>query len=189
MSDLATILKDISLDERLATDHLLPIMYEELRTLAARKMAAESADHTLGATALVHEAWLRIAGGEEEQQWNDQQHFFAVAANAMRHILIDTARRKQSQKRGSGQKAVQLLEHEAQLDSGAAPDERLLLMDEALQKLATEQPDLEQVVTLRFYAGLTYKEIAPILNISERTARRNFVYARAWLRSELLDGK
>ncbi|MEM7392653.1 MAG: sigma-70 family RNA polymerase sigma factor, partial [Verrucomicrobiota bacterium] len=109
------------------------------------------------------------------------------AADAMRHILIDSARRKRSLKRGSGQKAVELLENDAQLDPRDEPDERILLLDEALQKLARERPELERIVKLRFYTGLTYEEIGPIMKMSERTIRRHYVYARAWLRTELLD--
>ncbi|MEM7392069.1 MAG: ECF-type sigma factor [Verrucomicrobiota bacterium] len=189
MTDLTQILEEIRLDEKLTSDRLLPVLYDELRALAARKIASEAPGHTLSATALVHEAWLRIAGQKEEKAWESKQHFYAVAADAMRHILIDSARKKQSQKRGSRQKAVELLDNDAQLADDDEPDQRILLMDDALQQLAREHPDLEQIVKLRFYTGLNYAEIASFLNMSERTARRNFSYARAWLRTHLLENE
>ncbi len=148
-----------------------------------RKMAHEPAGLTLNATALVHEAYLRLVGGDDVQQWEGRHHFFAAAAEAMRRILIDNARRRNSLKRGG-----QLARHELQEADVAQPGEdqdELLALDEALTELAREEPELARLVELRYFAGLTVEQSALALNVSPRTAKRNWSYARAWLRREM----
>jgi RNA polymerase sigma factor (TIGR02999 family) len=156
---------------------LLPFVYTELRRLAAFKMASEPPGHTLQPTALVHEAWLRLSG-EKGPCFNDRSHFFAVAAEAMRRILIDRARRRQRLRHGGGQERVEI--EDMQIAS-AESDERLLQVHELVDRLAAEHPDQAAVVKLRFFVGLTDVEIAQALDVSERTVERHWAYAKVWL--------
>lgn len=161
----------------------MPLIYGELRKLAAAKIAGEPAGQTLQATALVHEAYIRLVDVEYIQQWKSRGHFFSAAAEAMRRILIDSARRRQSQKRGAGWVR-------ADLDALAAPerDVDLLALDEALQKLAVSDPQKAKLVELRYFAGLTNDEAAEVLGISPTTADRHWAYARAWLQTAVRGG-
>jgi RNA polymerase sigma factor (TIGR02999 family) len=177
MSEVTLILQAIGRGESHASEELLPLVYDELRQLAAARMARESAGHTLQPTALVHEAWLRLAGGQN-QSWQNRAHFFGAAAEAMRRILIERARRKSRLKRGSGQTLLDI----ADLDlAEALPDDKILLVDEALEELKAEDPDKAKIVMLKFFAGLTNEEVAEILNVNERTVRRQWDFAQAWL--------
>jgi RNA polymerase sigma factor (TIGR02999 family) len=177
MSEVTRILSSVSQGNDQAADELLPLVYEELRQLAARKMATEGAGHTLQPTALVHEAWLRLAG-EEGQRWDGRGHFFAAAAESMRRILIERARRRQRVRHGGGQERVDV--DEVQI---AAPedDDKLLQIHEALDRLAAEDKVKAEVVKLRFFAGLTDREVADLLGLSERTIERHWAYAKSWL--------
>jgi RNA polymerase sigma factor (TIGR02999 family) len=182
MSEVTRILSAIEEGDPHAAELLLPLVYEELRKLAARKLAQEKPGQTLQATALVHEAYLRLMDGELVQQWNSRGHFFAAAAEAMRRILIDNARRKQTEKHGGGWQRQELLEAELAIDS-TGPE--LLAVDVALSRLAIQEPVIARLVELRCFAGLTLAEAAQCLDLSERTAYRHWAYARAWLRREL----
>jgi RNA polymerase sigma factor (TIGR02999 family) len=166
-----------------AARELLPLVYAELRKLAAQRLAQEKPGQTLQATALVHEAYLRVAGSEQPQGWNGRGHFFAAAAEAMRRILIEQARSKGRAKRGGGRARVDL---ESDLSIGtAAPDEELLALDDALTRLESADALAGQVVKLRYFAGLTMPQVAEALAIPLRTAERNWTYARTWLRREM----
>jgi RNA polymerase sigma factor (TIGR02999 family) len=155
----------------------LPLVYNELRQLAAARMAQESAGQTLQATALVHEAWLRMVG-DGDRTWQNRAHFFGAAAEAMRRILVESARRKSRLKRGGGQVRLDIDE----LDLAAtSPDEKVLLMDEALEKLRAEDPEKARIVVLKFFGGLTNQEVAENLGVNERTVERQWAYAKAWL--------
>jgi RNA polymerase sigma factor (TIGR02999 family) len=169
-------------DDAKAAEQLLPLVYEELRKLAAHRMANEAAGHTLQPTALVHEAWLRLTGDAGPVRFTHQGHFFAAAAEAMRRILIDSARRKEAQKRGAGLQRVDLDDADV---AAKADDTTLLRMDEALEKLAREDPPAAELVKLRFFGGLTNEQSAAALGISVRTAKRYWTFARAWLHDEL----
>jgi RNA polymerase sigma factor (TIGR02999 family) len=160
-----------------AADELLGVVYDELRQLAARKMAAEAPGHTLQPTALVHEAWLRL-GGPDPTPWRNRAHFFGAAAEAMRRILIDHARERHAQRRGGGKECVDIGTVEL-----AAPgsDEEVLMVHDALERLAAEDPRKAEVVKLRYFAGLTNDEIAAALDLSVATVKREWDYARAWL--------
>ena len=177
MSEVTRILERVQQGEAQAAEELLPLVYDELRKLAAHKMAHEPPGQTLQPTALVHEAWLRL-GGSENQHWANRGHFFAVAAEAMRRILIERARRRQRVRHGGGQERVDVAEVEI-----AAPenDERLLEVHEALDQLAREDREKADVVKLRFFVGLTDREVAEVLGLSERTVERHWAYAKAWL--------
>ncbi len=181
MSELTVILQRIDQGDPHAADELLPLVYEELRKLAAQKMARESPGQTLQATALVHEAWLRL-GGDQQPEWQNRAHFFAAAAEAMRRILIDNARRKTSLRHGGGAERVNLdgLEVAAGMD-----DHQLLALDEALDRLAEHDAEKAQLVKLRFFAHLTNAQAAKVLGVSEPTVKRYWSYARAWLFREL----
>jgi len=181
MSDVTRILNAIGGGDSKAAQDLLPLVYEELRKLAAHKMANEAPGQTLQPTALVHEAWLRLVG-TENPQFESRGHFFAAAAEAMRRILIDRARQKLSLKRGAGAARVNLEDLEV---ASAADDDTLLAVDEALTKLAGEDPDSAEFIKLRFFAGMTNDEAAQALGIPERTARRHWSFARAWLFREI----
>ena len=181
MSDVTRILNAIGGGDSKAAQDLLPLVYEELRKLAAHKMANEAPGQTLQPTALVHEAWLRLVG-TENPQFEGRGHFFAAAAEAMRRILIDRARQKHSLKRGAGAARVNLEDIEV---ASAADDDTLLAVDEALTKLAREDPDSAEFIKLRFFAGMTNDEAAQALGIPERTARRHWSFARAWLFREI----
>jgi RNA polymerase sigma factor (TIGR02999 family) len=182
MTDVTRILSAIEQGDPHAAEQLLPLVYDELRKLAAAKLAQEKPGQTLEATALVHEAYLRLVDVDRAQHFNSRGHFFAAAAEAMRRILIEAARRKQSHKRG-GDLARQGLDG---VDL-AAPEglEDALALDAALQKLARHDPPAAKVVRLRFFAGLPVPEAARLLGISARTADRLWVYARAWLHQEM----
>ena len=166
------------------TEKLLPLVYDELRRLAAHQMAGQRPGQTLQATALVHEAYLRLVGQDEpgRQHWDGRGHFFAAAAEAMRRILIDRARQKQSLKRGGDQ--ARTTWDESKVGDAAAPEE-ILAVDEALTKLSQEDPDLAKIVNLRYFAGMSVDEAADALGIHRATAYRHWAYARAWIRAEL----
>ena len=181
VSDITLILNAVEQGDLKAAEELLPLVYEELRKLAACRMAQEQPGQTLQPTALVHEAWLRLAG-DGNVQFEGRRHFFAAAAEAMRRILIDRARQKRSLKRGAGAERVRL--DDLQL-AAAADDETVLQVDEALTKLTKEDPDSAQFIKLRFFAGMTNAEAAQALGISERTARRHWSFARVWLFREI----
>ena len=180
MSDVTQILSSLERGDLKAADQLLPLVYEELRRLAARKLANESPGHTLQATALVHEAYLRLVGGDPGQQFDGRGHFFAAAAEAMRRILVDRARRKARQKRGGGLRRVDLADTPA-----PDPDDDLLALDDALDRLAAEDPVAAKVLELRQFAGLGHEEIAAVLGITVYLARQKWTYARAWLRDAI----
>ena len=182
MNDITQILAKIEDGDPSAAQELLPLVYEELRKLAAAKLADEKAGQTLQATALVHDAYLRLVAGDPQDHWNGRGHFFGAAALAMRRILVEQARRKQRQKHGGGLNRVPL--DEVEIDFGRRP-EAVLELDEALTKLETEFPGKAQVVQLRFFAGMKHEEIAEALGLAEVTARRHWRFARAWLRREL----
>jgi RNA polymerase sigma factor (TIGR02999 family) len=169
-----------------AASELLPLVYDELRRLAAHKLANEAPGQTLQTTALVHEAWLRLAGKDADSQWQNRTHFLAAAAEAMRHILIDKARRKQRVRHGGGLTRLNL----DQLDvATATDDETLLLVDEALTKFAAEDPVKADLVKLRYFVGLSIPEAAAAMGMSESTAKRAWAYARAWLYDELKNSR
>jgi RNA polymerase sigma factor (TIGR02999 family) len=185
MSDVRRILSAIEQGDPHAAEQLLPLVYDELRQLAAQRLARERPGETLQATALVHEAYLRLVDVPQAQHWDSRGHFFAAAAEAMRRILIDQARRKHSRKRGGGLRRVEL-------DDGArlaAPDdhaaEDLLALDEALAQLEGEDPLKARLVKLRYFAGLSLADAAEALGISAATAKRYWVYARSWLYGKL----
>jgi RNA polymerase sigma factor (TIGR02999 family) len=182
MSEVTRILSAIEQGDPHAAEQLLPLVYDELRRLAAQKLAQEQPGQTLQATALVHEAYLRLVDVDRVQPWDSRGHFFAAAAEAMRRILIEQARRKKRQRHGGGLLRVELPDEEVAV---AASDEQLLLLDEALTKLATIRPQAAQLVQLRVLAGLAVDEAAPLVGVSVRTAERFWVYARAWLRREM----
>src|SRR5882724_3930939 len=176
VSDVTGILEAIENGDPKASDELLPLVYEELRKLAACKMANEAPGQTLQPTALVHEVWLRLAGGQE-RAWDSQAHFFGAAAEAMRRILIENARRKKALRHGAGQARLDIAELEI---VAPAPDDQMLAMDEALNKLAALDKEKAELVKLRYFVGLNIEEAAAVLRISEATAKRWWVYARAW---------
>lgn len=181
MSEATRILDAIQQGDPQAADELLPLVYEELRKLAAHKMANEAPGQTLQPTALVHEAWLRLVGGQPAQ-FENRAHFFAAAAEAMRRILIDKARRKASQKRGGDQPLEEL--HESRIEL-RAPSAEVLAVHDALDALAVEDRLAAEVVKLRYFVGLTIPEIAEALGLAPRTADRHWAFARAWLRNAI----
>jgi RNA polymerase sigma factor (TIGR02999 family) len=182
MTDVTRILSAIEHGDPHAAEQLLPLVYDELRKLAAQKLAQEKPGQTLQATALVHEAYLRLVGSDPTQPWDSRGHFFAAAAEAMRRILVEQARRKGRTRHGGGHRHADLLDLEV-----AAPsdDEQTLLLDESLTRLAAARPQAAELVKLRFFAGLTVEEAARLLDLSPRTARRLWVFARAWLRRDM----
>ena len=190
MSDVTHILSQIESGDRLAAEQLLPLVYDELRKLAAARMAQEAPGQTLQATALVHEAYLRLVGStKREQAYENRGHFFAAAAEAMRRVLIEQARSKHRQKRGGGALRISL-EAAATLTLGdESADDDLLALDAALTQLEAEAPEKAQVVKLRYFAGLTLEQTAVSLGISLATVKRHWVYARAWLYGALHDGE
>ena len=181
MSDVTRILSAAQAGDPKAAEELLPLVYNELRRLAANKLANEAPGQTLQATALVHEAWLRLAG-DGDSQWKNRSHFLAAAAEAMRHILIDRARRKNRVRHGQGLQRVNLDHVDL---ASATEDDTLLRVDEALTKFAAEEPVKAQLVKLRYFVGLSIPEAAAAMGISESTAKRAWAYARAWLYDEL----
>jgi RNA polymerase sigma factor (TIGR02999 family) len=184
MSDVTQILSRINQGDRSATEQLLPLVYQELRRLAAARMADERPDHTLSATALVHEAYLRLVGSGRNEGWDSRGHFFVAAAAAMRRILVENARRKQGPTRG-GDLQRQDVDMDRLMSPKSSPD--LLEIDEALKNLAVTDPDVARLVELRYFAGLTLKEAAVGLGVSDRTAERHWAYAKAWLHQALGD--
>jgi len=183
MVEVTEILSAIERGDAFAAEQLLPIVYGELRRMAALRLAHEQPGQTLQATALVHEAYLRLVGGEHQQQWSGRGHFFAAAAEAMRRILVENARRKARVRHGGELRRVDLLD----ADIAAAPtdDDQILLLDEALTRLAEVRPQAAELVKLRFFSGLTEEEAAPMLELSPRSARRLWAFARAWLRRDM----
>jgi RNA polymerase sigma factor (TIGR02999 family) len=178
MADVTQILDAIEQGDPHAAEQLLPLVYDELRQLAAAKLAHEKPGQTLQATALVHEAYVRLVDAEKTQHWNSRGHFFAAAAEAMRRILVEAARRKKRDCHGGGRARLSL----ANLDIAAeSPDEDVLALSEALDRLATANPRAAELVKLRYFAGLTGREAAEVLNISPRKADQIWAYARAWL--------
>jgi RNA polymerase sigma factor (TIGR02999 family) len=184
MNDVTQILSRIESGDPTASDQLLPLVYDELRRLAAQRLTHEKLGQTLQATALVHEAFVRLVDGSSSPQWANRGHFFAAAAEAMRRILIDSARRKASLKRGGKVERIEMPDLPA--SSGAAPID-LLALDEALEKLEVERPDYAKLVKLRYFTGCTLDETAEMLGISRATAQRNWNFARAWLFGQLHD--
>ncbi|MDX1929100.1 MAG: ECF-type sigma factor [Pirellulaceae bacterium] len=182
MSDVTRILSQIESGDPSAAEQLLPLVYDELRKLAAVRLAQEKPGQTLQATALVHEAYVRLVGTADAGRWDHRGHFFAAAATAMRRILIERARRKQRKIHGGDH---QRQEFDPERIVMPAPDDDLLALDEALSKLAEQDPVKSRLVELRFFAGLTGDQAALILGISPKTADRYWVYARAWLRREM----
>jgi len=182
MNEVTRILSAIEQGDAHAAEQLLPLVYEELRQLAAQKLAQEKPGQTLQATALVHEAYLRLVDVEKAQQWHSRSHFFAAAAQAMRRILIDNARHKLSQKAGHGRQRQPLDDLEATV--GASPEDQLAL-DDALTKLERENPEAADLAKLRLFTGLTVDEAADTLRVSRRTGFRLWTYARAFLQAEL----
>jgi RNA polymerase sigma factor (TIGR02999 family) len=180
MSQITLLLAGIEEGAPQAAAQLLPLVYAELRQLAATKLAAEKPGQTLQPTALVHEAYLRLVGAEPARPYRNRAHFLAVAATAMRRILIENARRKLTQKRGGGLQRQELDEIAA-----PEPDEELLALDEALDRLAARDPEKARLVELRYFAGLTGQQAAELLDISPTTADRYWAYARAWLQAEV----
>jgi RNA polymerase sigma factor (TIGR02999 family) len=185
MSDVTRILMAVNRDDARAAAELLPLVYQELKRLAARRLAGERPGQTLQATALVHEAYLRLVQGDVP--WQNQGHFFAAAAEAMRRILIDNARRKHARKHGGDHNRVEL--EDVALAAVEAPVNDMLALDEALVRLARENPDVARLVELRFFAGLGEEEAAAMLGISRATASRQWGYARAWLHDAMTGGK
>jgi len=182
MSDLTVILDRVEAGDPQAAEELLPLVYEELRKLAAARMARESAGHTLQPTALVHEAWLRLAGKDAHAPFANRAHFFSAAAEAMRRILIERARRKKADKRGGNWQRVDL----DKVDIAAeADDDTLLLVNEALEKLSQEDAQAAEIAKLRFFGGLTLDEAAQVLGVTDRTADRCWAFARVWLFDEM----
>ncbi len=182
MSEVTHILSAIEQGDPHAADQLLPLVYDELRKLAAQKLAQEKPGQTLQATALVHEAYLRLVDTEKAQQWNSRGHFFAAAAEAMRRILVEQARRKQADKHGGGRLRVDLPEDLAGPES---PSDDLVALDEALGRLERHEPAAARLVKLRYFAGLSHQEAADTLGISRGAADRLWALARAWLFRQL----
>mgnify|MGYP002725703443 CR=1 FL=1 len=177
MSDVTRILSQIEDGDGQAVEKLLPLVYEELRKLAAAKMAQENPGQTLQATALVHEAYLRLVDVEKVQHWDSRGHFFAAAAESMRRILIDRARDKGRLKRGGGFQRLDLNKIEIATD---AHDDDLLVLDEAIERLAEENQEFADLVKMRFFAGLSVEEAGAAMGLSARTARRHWAYSQAW---------
>jgi RNA polymerase sigma factor (TIGR02999 family) len=186
MADVTQILSAIDAGDPKATAELLPLVYDELRNLAAARLVDEQPGQTLQPTALVHEAYLRLVGGSQPKDWTGRGHFFAAAAEAMRRILVEAARRKGRLKRGGGR--ARLDANEVDLAAPDAADD-MLALDEALGRLAAADPRAAEVVRLRFYAGLPLPEVARLLGISPRTADRTWAYARAWLHQAVAGGE
>jgi RNA polymerase sigma factor (TIGR02999 family) len=184
MSNVTRILNAIEQGDTQATEELLPLVYEELRLLAAQKLSQEHPGQTLQATALVHEAYIRLVG-TEAKNWDSGRHFFAAAAEAMRRILVDNARRKKSQKRGGGGQRVDL---DNLAVVGKNPPDDIIELDEAMTKLAHQEPEVAELVKLRYFGGLTLEQAAKAKGISRRTAGRYWNYARFWLYREMPKG-
>jgi RNA polymerase sigma factor (TIGR02999 family) len=186
MSEVTQILQSIEHGDPRAANELLPLVYDELRRLAAQKLAQEKPGQTLEATALVHEAYLRLVDVEKAQHWNSRGHFFAAAAEAMRRILVESARRKQSLKHGGQRRRVDL--DQAEAVAGALPED-LLALDEALERLNQHDPVAAKLVQLRYFAGLSIEQAAELQGLSTATAYRHWTFARAWLHAQLAGGR
>ena len=192
MTDVTRILSQIESGDPLAAEQLLPLVYEELRKLAAARLADEKSGHSLQPTALVHEAFLRLVGQDKHHEsgnevlWNGRAHFFGAAAESMRRILVENARRKKRVRHGGGIQRQLLNENDAIADSlDESYDARLLALDAALSRLLVDRPAIGQLVNLRYFGGLTTEQTAQALKISTRTAKRHWTYAKAWLRREI----
>lgn len=183
MTDVTQLLQATTKGDPRAAAELLPLVYDELRRLATHRLAGERNNHTLQPTALVHEAWLKIAGADQ-RTWQGRQHFFAAAAEAMRRILVDRARRRLAAKRGGGAEVVAADDLEL---PAPAPDDQLLAVNEALEKFAVIDPRKAELVKLRYFVGMTFEEAAEALDIAVPTAKQWWAYARAWLRVEMAD--
>jgi RNA polymerase sigma factor (TIGR02999 family) len=183
MSELTRILERVEHGDPAAAGDLLPLVYSELRRLAAHKMASEAPGHTLQATALVHEAWLRL-GADAQPSWQNRAHFFGAASEAMRRILIERARRKHREKRGSGAEHVDV--DELEIAAPLGNEEESLAVHEVLDRLAAHDSRKAEVVKLRYFVGFSFEETAEVLGISVPTAKREWAYARAWLHQEIL---
>jgi RNA polymerase sigma factor (TIGR02999 family) len=181
VSDVTRILERVEQGDPKAAGELLPLVYDELRRLAAHRLASEGPSATLQPTALVHEAWLKISANEQ-RAWNGREHFFAAAAEAMRRILVDRARRRLAAKRGAGEACLDADDFEI---PAPAPDDQLLAVNEALTKFAEMDPRKAELVKLRYFVGMTFEEAAQALNIAVPTAKQWWAYARAWLRVEI----
>ena len=182
MTDVTRVLSEIEQGDPRAAEQLLPLVYDELRKLAARRLAREKPGLTLQATAFVHEAYLRLVGDRREEGWENRGHFFAAAAEAMRRILVENARRKRREKHGGGRLRVDL--DEASIICRMPPED-LLALDEAMTKLAADDPVKARLVQLRFFAGLSLEEASEVLGVSAVTAKRYWRYAKAWLHREI----
>jgi RNA polymerase sigma factor (TIGR02999 family) len=182
MNEVTRILSAVEQGDPHAAEQLLPVVYDELRKLAASQLAHETPGQTLQPTALVHEAFLRLVDAGQAQSWDSRGHFFAAAARAMRRILVEAARRRKRRKRGGDRRRVELEDVAATV---SAPPEEILALDEALTKLAQEHPRQAELVQLRYFAGLTVDEAARVLGISPSTADRHWTFARAWLYREM----
>jgi len=182
MSNVTRLLEAAAAGEPRAADELLPLVYDELRQLAASRLADEKLGHTLQPTALVHEAYLRLVGGEQPHDWSGRGHFFGAAAEAMRRILIENARRKKAERHGGGWARQELIDADLAVDTSG---DDLLAVDEALTRLAAVDSRAARLVELRFFLGMTLEEAAAHLGLQERTAYRDWAYARAWLRQAL----
>ena len=183
LSELTRILEAASGSGRPASSELLPLVYDELRNLARARLSKEAPGQTLQATALVHEAWISLTGGEE-RSWSDRGHFFRAAAQAMRRILVDRARAKASLKRGEGKEVLDIQDLDIE---GPSVDERVLLVDEMMDRMEERDPDSARVITLKFFGGLTNNEIAEMDGVTERTIERQWAYARAKLLQMIRD--
>jgi RNA polymerase sigma factor (TIGR02999 family) len=184
MNDITHVLDAIQQGDPLAASQLLPLVYDELRKLAAQKLAYEKPGQTLEATALVHEAYIRLVDADRAAHWDSRGHFFAAAAEAMRRILVEQARRKRRTKHGGACRRVSLDEA---VCLGEAPDDNFLALNEALEKLACEEPAKAELVKLHYFAGLTLEQAGKVLGIGYRTAKRHWAYARAWLYAAICD--
>jgi len=177
MSEITLVMQAVGRGESLASEELLPLVYDELRQLAATRMAHESAGQTLQPTALVHEAWLRLVT-EGDRNWQNRAHFFRAAAQAMRRILVDRARHKSSIKCGGGRDRLNIEDVDL---AAVTPDDKVLLIDDALARLEQEDPESARIITFKFFGGLTNKEVARTLGVTERTVEREWAYAKACL--------
>jgi len=182
VNEVTTLLQAIAAGDKAAGERLIPLVYQELRRMAARRMAGNVAGQTLQPTALVHEAWMRM-GGENPRGWESRAHFFAAAATAMRSVLVDRARRRQALRHGGGQQRVNV--DDVEIADRSVSDDQILAVHEALEKLAAEEPQKAELVKLRYFAGLSVEETAEVLGISEPTAKRWWAYARGWLGREI----
>lgn len=186
MSDVTQILSQIEQGDPAATEKLLPLVYDELRKLAAARMAHEKPGQTLQATALVHEAYVRLVDASSPQRWDNQGHFFAAAAEAMRRILVEQARRKGGPKAGGRHRRVEFSHAEPKV---VGPEIDLIALSDAIERLEAKQPRAAQIVKLRFFAGLTNEQAAAALGVSPSTAKLDWTYAKSWLRAELVDDR